>query len=97
MDKADLPLRRQHLAGRRRPEISSTRVADPDSKQALAAPELNAGALDAGQVGIPMVRRLGLGLSHRSVRADRSRVRERTALSDAVRTVSASEWSGTCL
>ena len=45
------------------------RVAAADPQCALAAPELDARAVDAGQVGVSVVRRVGSGLPHRAARA----------------------------
>ena len=56
----------------------------------LAAPQLDADPLHARQVGVPLVRRLGPGLSRRRPRPRRPRVREGAALAAAVRAVPAS-------
>ena len=62
LDQADLPLRRRPLARRRQPRLAAAGVAQADPQRALAAPELDARDVDAGQVGVSLVRRLGPGL-----------------------------------
>ena len=63
LDEADLPLRREPLAGGRQPAAGRRRESRTrDPQRALAAPQLDARPVDAGQVGVPVVRRLGPGL-----------------------------------
>ena len=59
VDEADLPLRREPLARGRQPAVAAARVAPADPQRALAASELDAHPVDARQVGVPVVRRLG--------------------------------------
>ena len=87
--EADLPLRRQHLAGRRQPELTAARVAPRYPQRPLAAPQFHARPVDAGQVGISLVRRLGPRLPYRPPGPGRSRVRQGAALAAALRAVPA--------
>ena len=63
----------------------------------MVAPRRRRCAVDAGQVGIPMVRRLGHGIPLRDVRDDRSGVREGSAAAAHARVVHASERAYPCL
>ena len=66
VDQADLPVRREQVAGRRQPDCPPPASRQHDPQPALAAPELDAGAVDARQVGVSVVRRLGPGVPHAS-------------------------------
>ena len=66
-------------------------VAQADPQHALAASELDARPVDAGQVGVPVVRRVGPRLPLRAARARRPGVRQGAALAAALRAVPASQ------
>ena len=89
LDQADLPLRREPVAGRRQPPTVRRLSRGARPQQPLAAPQLHAHPVDAGQVGVPLVRRLGSGLPRLAAGAGRSRVRQGAALGPAVRAVPA--------
>ncbi len=89
--EADLPLQRPYLARGRQPELSAAGVAQVAPQRALAPPQLDARAVDARQVGVPVVRRLGPRFSDRHLRGDRSGIRQGAALASALRAVPASE------
>ena len=89
LEQAVLPLRRGPLAGRR-----SGRAASPDraahrAQPPLAPPLQPAGDLDARQVGVPVVRRVGPLVPLRDARAGRSGVRQGSAAPDHARVVHA--------
>ena len=89
VDEADLPVRRHAVAGRRQPDMPPPRVATAHPQRALAASELDAHPVDAGQVGVPVVRGVGPGVPLRRDRAGRSGVREGEPVGAAVRAVPA--------
>ena len=89
--QADLPLRRQPLARGRQPALAAARRVTPaDPQRPLAAPQLDAHPVDAGQVGVPVVRRLGPRLPLRRRSPPRPGLREGAALAAALRAVPAS-------
>ena len=63
----------------------------PDPQRALASSELDADPVDAGQVGVSVVRGVGPRVPLRRARAGRSRVREGQPVAAAVRAVPAPE------
>ena len=75
------------------PTVRRQPTAPAHPQSALAPPQLDARHDDAGQVGVPLVRRLGPGLSLRRLRAGRSGLRQGPALGAAVRAVPASQRS----
>ena len=89
VDQADLPIRRCALARRRRSGAAAAGVAAHDPQQPLAPPELDAGDVDARQMGVPVVRRLGPRVPVRAVRAGRREVRQGSALDASVRAIPA--------
>jgi hypothetical protein len=62
------------------PDEPAAGIAQRHPQQALAASQLDARAVDAGQVGISLVRRLGPGVSHASPSRCRPGFRQGTAL-----------------
>ena len=80
---ADLPLRRQPVARRARHRPVPDRRLDGVEEPALAAHVERGRHLHAGQVGVPLVRRLGPGLPRRHLVAGRRGVREGPARADA--------------
>ena len=71
------------------PPPPAERAARP--QQRVAAPLQRRRHLDAGQVGVPVVRRLGSGVPLRAARAGRPRVRQGAARAAAARVVHAPE------
>ncbi len=92
VEQTVLPLRRRAV-GRRRsgaPDASGRPHRGPQHR--LAARVHPGHHLDAGQVGVPLVRRLGPGLPHDPLRQHRSPFRQGTASPAAPRVVHASQW-----
>ena len=90
--QADLPVRRGRSGWTGdNPQHAAAGVAQAHPQPALAAPELDAHPVDAGQVGVPVVRGVGSGVPLRRARARRSRLREGEPLGAALRAVPASQ------
>ena len=87
--EAVLPVRHPQLA-RRRPGAAQA-PAGPHPQPGLAALDQRRRHLHAGQVGIPLVCRLGPGIPLHHLRADRPGVRQGPARPDAARVVHAPE------
>ena len=79
------------LAGRRSGPAAPAARAQAGPQPRLAAPRRRRRAVDAGQVGVPVVRRLGHGVPCRRVRADRSGFRQGAAAAADARVVHAPE------
>ena len=90
--QAVLPLRRARTGSTatRRSRRPRRRAASGRNAR-VAAPLQPRRHLDAGQVGVPLVRRLGPGLPHDPVRRSRSRLRQGAAPAPAARVVHAPE------
>ena len=80
VDEAGLRLRRRALAERARRRARRHRRRP---QPALVPPLQHRRHLDAGQVGVPLVRRVGSGVPRRGARVRRSRLRARAAVADA--------------
>ena len=90
LDQAVLSLRRQGLAGRRsRRSRASAEVATQRPQQRLDASLQPRRDLDAGQVGVSLVRGVGPRVSHDPVRAHRSGLRQGAARAVPARVVHA--------
>src|SRR5947199_303197 len=89
--QAVLPLRRPALA-RGRPGVAAAPARAVARAEPRVAPPLQRGRrLDAGQVGVPVVRGVGSRVPHDSARADRPRLREGATRPVPARVVHASE------
>ena len=89
--EAVLPLRREDVA-RRRPGAAGAAARAPARPQrAVGPPVQRRRHLDAGQVGVPVVRRVGPGVPLRAAGHRRRRVRQGAARADAARVVHAPE------
>ena len=91
LEQADVPVQRAPLARRRPRRAAAARVPAARAEQHLAAPRLVRRALDAGSVGVPVVRGLGPGIPLRAVGAPRSGVREVPGARPPARVVPAPE------
>ena len=87
--QAVLPLRRQRLAGRRPGAAEPAARAPAGAQPPVDAPVRPRRDLDARQVGVPLVRRLGPGLPLRCPRARRPAVRQGADPPDAAGVVHA--------
>ena len=91
LEQAVLPLRRDALARGRPDPAAAARSAPPRPQQRVAAPQQLRRHLDAGQMGVSLVRRLGSRLPLHPARADRRRVRQAAARDADARVVHAPE------
>ena len=91
VDEAVLPLRRGRLAQGRSQLSPAARVAQRRAQRGLAPPVQPRRALRARQVGVPLVCRLGPGLSHDPLGPAGPRVRQGPAHALAARVVHASQ------
>ena len=87
--QAVLPLRRRALARRRPGRPAAARGAPPRPQRRLAAPQQPRRDLDAGPVGVPVVRRVGPRLPLRGARPRRPGLRQGPAAAAAARVVHA--------
>src|SRR5712691_9389997 len=93
MEQAVLLLRYQDLAGRRPWATGTTARTKQGTQSGVDAPLQRGCDLDARQVGVSLVRRLGPGLSLRRVRLHRPGLRQRAVDFAATRMVYAPEWT----
>ena len=91
LEQAVLPLRRDALARGRPDPAAAARIAPPRPQQRVAAPQQLRHHLDAGQMGVSLVRRLGPRVPLHPARADRRRVRQAAARDADARVVHAPE------
>ena len=95
--QAVLPLRREGVARGRPGAARPSRGARTRTQSRVDAPLQRRRHLDARQVGVPLVRRVGSRLPLRAAGAGRSRVRQGAARADAARVVHAPERPATGL
>ena len=93
MEQTVLSSRHADLAEGRSDTAAAARLASARAKLGLAASVQRPDSLDAGQVGIPLVRGMGSGLSLCRLRADRPGLRQGAARADDARVVHAPERS----
>ena len=79
VDQAVLPLRRRPVAGRRPCAATAARGAHAGAQPRVAPPEQRRRHLDAGQVGVPVVRGVGPRVPLRAPRPGRPAVRQGSA------------------
>ena len=91
VDEAVLPLHGPPLARRRSRRTEAARRAAAGAQPRMAALFRGRRAVDARQMGVPVVRGLGHGVPHRRLRDDRSRFREGPAAPAPARVVHAPE------
>ncbi len=91
------PLRRASVAQRTRLEPIPTQSQVSSAQRGLAPHVQRRRDLDAGQMGVSLVRRLGLGLPCRAAVVGRHGLRQTAAEADAARTLHAPQWSDSSL
>ena len=91
LDAAVLSLRRPRLARRRSDDATAAREPAGGTQRGVAPPLQPRRHLDARQVGVPLVRRLGSGVPHDPLRAHRSELRQGAAHPADARVVHAPE------
>src|SRR5580692_10641205 len=91
MEQTDLFAGRAEMAGGRLSSVATASIAQADSQYPLAPPQYNARALDAGQMGIPLVRGVGFGVSMRLAGIGRSGIGEGQFVGVTLRAVPASQ------
>ena len=95
--QAVLPLQRRALARRRPGRSAAARVTQAGPQPRVVAPQQLRRHLDAGPVGVPLVRRMGPRLPLHPDRPRRPGVRQGPAAADAARVVHAPQRTDPCV